>query len=231
MPTYKSDEQIKQEVLRELRWDTRVNETEIGVIVHQGLVTLTGAVESYGKKLAAQDAAHRVAGVLDVANEVQVQLPGLFAHTDAEIAQAARRALEWDVLVPADSIQSSVSDGWITLTGTVEYMGEREDAERAVRHLRGVKGVINQIAIAEKEVEPNEVRAIIEEALERRADREAKRIKVTVENGVVTLAGVVRNWAERRAIIGAVSHTPGVHTVHDHMRIDPYYLAVAAAAH
>lgn len=229
MATYKSDEQLKQEVLRELRWDTRVNETEIGVIVHQGVVTLTGTVESYGKKLAAQDAAHRVAGVLDVANDVQVQFPGVFAHTDAEIAQAVRRALEWDVLVPSDDIQSTVADGWITLTGTVEYMGEREDAERAVRHLRGVKGVINRIAIAEKEIEPDEVRTVIEEALERRADREAKRIKVTVMDGAVTLSGIVRNWAERRAIIGAVSHTPGVHTVHDHMRIDPYY--VAAAAH
>lgn len=228
MTTYKSDEQIKQEVLRELRWDTRVNETEIGVIVHQGLVTLTGTVDSYGKKLSAQDAAHRVSGVLDVANDVQVRLPGLFTHTDPEIAQAVRRALEWDVLVPADHIQSTVADGWITLTGTVEYLGEREDAERAVRHLRGVKGVINQITIAEKEVEPDEVRAIIEAALERRADREARRIKVTVTDGAVTLAGVVRNWPERRAIIGAVSHSAGVHTVHDHLRIDPYYLAAAA---
>ncbi len=228
--TYKSDDQIKQEVLRELRWDTRVSETEIGVSVARGVVVLTGTVESYAKKLAAQDAAHRVSGVLDVANDVQVTLPGSFTHTDPDIAQAVRRALEWDVLVPAERIQSTVSDGWITLTGTVEYIGEREDAERAVRHLRGVKGVINLLAIEEQEIEPQEVRAVIEEALERRADREAKRIKVTVENGAVTLAGSVRNWAERRAIVGAVSHTPGVHTVHDHLRIDPYEVAVAAAA-
>jgi osmotically-inducible protein OsmY len=225
--TYKTDEEIKQEVLRELHWDTRVDETEVGVIVHKGIVTLTGWVDSYAKKLAAQEAAHRVHGVCDVANEIEVKLPGDLVRTDADIAKAVRRAFEWDVLVPAEQIHSTVSDGWITLTGTVDYLSEREDAERAVRRLPGVKGVLNKLVVAEQEIEPEEVRSIIEAALERRADREAQRIKVTVVKGAVTLSGVVRNWAEKRAIVGAVSHAPSVHTVHDHLRIDPYHVAAA----
>ena len=225
--TYKSDEEIKREVLRELRWDTRVDETEVGVIVHKGIVTLTGWVDCYAKKLAAQEAAHRVHGVCDVANEIDVKLSGDLVRTDADIAKTLRRVFEWNVPVPAERIHSTVSDGWVTLSGTVDYLSEREDAERAVRHLAGVKGVTNQLVVAEQEIEPEEVRSIIEAALERRADRAAQRIKVTVVEGAVTLSGVVRNWAEKRALIGAVSHAPGVHTVHDHLRIDPYQVAAA----
>src|SRR5690242_17767431 len=112
-PETKSDAQIQQEVLRELNWDTRVEETEIGVIVDNGVVTLTGNVGSYGKKLAALEAAHRVAGVLDVADEVQVVVRGGKTRTDTEIAQAVRNALEWDVMVKAARIRSTVTNGWV----------------------------------------------------------------------------------------------------------------------
>jgi osmotically-inducible protein OsmY len=226
--TYKTDEQIKQEVERELRWDSRVSETEVGVTVHKGVVTLTGTIDSYAKKLAAQEAAHRVHGVLDVANDLQVKLPGTLMRNDTEIAQAVRRALEWNVLVPDERIQSTVANGWVTLTGTVDNLREREDAERAVRYLLGVRGVYNKLVVLEQAIEPDEVRSIIEEALERRADREAKRIQVSVSNGAVTLSGTVRSWAEKRAIAGAVSHAPGVNVLHDELRIDPYQAAAAA---
>lgn len=226
--TYKSDEQIKQEVERELRWDTRVTDTEVGVTVHKSAVTLTGTVDSYAKKLAAQEAAHRVHGVLDVANDMEVKLPGTIRRNDTEVAQAVRRALEWDALVPDERIHSTVTDGFVTLTGNVDNLRERNDAERVVRYLLGVCGVHNQIVVVEKTIKPYEVREVIEDALERRADRAAKHIQVAVEEGAVTLTGTVRNWAEKRAILGAVSHTPGIAMVRDHLRVDPYNLAAAA---
>ena len=216
-----SDEQIQQEVLRELRWDTRVEETEVGVEVDKGVVTLTGTVSSYAKKMAAQEAAHRVSGVLDVANDVHVKVPGGLRRNDTEIAQAVRRALEWDALVPQEHIRSTVSDGWVTLAGAVEYLREREDAERAVRYLLGVKGVHNKLVVNPVKVAPKDVRIVIEEALERRADREADRIDVKVSDGAVTLSGYVHSWGEKRAILGAVSHAPGVLTVKDQLRISP----------
>ncbi len=217
----KSDEQIHQEVLRELRWDTRVEETEVGVEVDKGVVTLTGTVSSYAKKLAAQDAAHRVNGVLDVANDIQVKIPGSLGRTDTEIAQAVRRTLEWDALVPNEQIRSTVADGWVTLEGSVQYLREREDAERTVRYLLGVKGVHNKLVVSAAKIAPQDVQMVIEDALERRADREADRIQVKVSEGMVTLSGYVHSWGEKRAVIGAVSLAPGVLSVKDQLLISP----------
>jgi osmotically-inducible protein OsmY len=218
----KPDNQIREEVMREMRWDTRVEESEIGVTVTKGIVTLTGVVGSYAKKMAAQEAAHRVHGVLDVANDIQVKPAGSLIRTDTEIAQAVRYALEWDVLVPSEHIRSTVTEGWVTLEGDVETLSQREDAERAVRYLRGVRGVHNRLRVSPPEVRPDEVREIIEAALERRADRLADRIRVSVHDGEVTLTGNVRSYAEKRAIIGAVSHAPGVHSVNDHLLIQVF---------
>ncbi len=223
--TRKSDEQIHQEVLRELRWDSRVDDTEVGVEVDQGVVTLTGTVASYAKKLAAQAAAHRVTGVLDVANDIRVKVPGSEGRTDTEIAQAVRHALEWDVLVPDTRITSTVTDGWVTLEGRVDRLRERADAERTVRYLQGVRGVTNKLGVRPSTVQPERVREVIEEALERcaarEAEREAERLQVLVSDGVVTLTGRVRSYEEKRAVLGAVSHAPGVHTVTEHLRIEP----------
>jgi osmotically-inducible protein OsmY len=218
----RSDESIHQNVLRELQWDSRVDDTEVGVEVDQGVVTLTGTVESYAKKLAAQAAAHHVTGVLDVANDIHVKVPGSPGRTDTEIAQAVRHALTWDVWVPDTRITSTVADGWVTLEGSVDSLREREDAERAVRHLYGVRGVQDNLVVRPPLVQPERVHEVIEDALERGAAHEAKHIQVRVSEGVVTLTGHVRSYAEKRAVMGAVSHTPGVHTVQDHLRIDPY---------
>ncbi|WP_218082754.1 BON domain-containing protein [Anthocerotibacter panamensis] len=217
----KNDAQIHQEVLQELKWDTRIGETEVGVEVDLGVVTLTGTVDSYAKKLAALESAHRVAGVLDVANDIEVKIPGSLGRTDTDIAQAVRNALEWDVLVPADNIHSTVADGWVMLEGTVNLLREQEDAEQAVRNLSGVRGVINNLVISPSPLGAIEVKEVIEGALERRADREADRILVAVHNGTVTLSGRVGSWPEKRAILGAVSHAPGVQRVEDHLRIEP----------
>ncbi|MEK7830326.1 MAG: BON domain-containing protein, partial [Acidobacteriota bacterium] len=129
---YKSDEELQGEVMFQLGWDSRVKQTEVGVTVSKGIVTLTGTVDSYAKKLAAQQAAHRVRGVLDLVNDIEVRVPGTTQTSDADIAHALRHALEWNVLVPADKIHSTVANGWVTLKGEVECYRERVDAEKAV---------------------------------------------------------------------------------------------------
>jgi osmotically-inducible protein OsmY len=218
----RSDAQIQQAVLQELKWDTRVEETDVGVEVDQGVVTLSGAVRNYAKKLAAAQAAHRVAGVLDVANDIQVRVPGSGAPTDTEIAQAVRRALEADVEVPEERIQSTVTSGIVTLTGSVNFWHELEDAGRAVRHLTGVRGLINCLSISAPLRQAEDVRHEIEAALERRADRTAHNIHVTVEDGTATLSGPVHSYAERQAATWAARFAPGVHAVNDRLRIDAY---------
>jgi osmotically-inducible protein OsmY len=218
----KTDLQIQQDVMRELRWDTRIGPAKVGVEVDKGIVTLTGTLDNFAKKHAATDAAHRVAGVLDVANDISVHLAGSPGKTDTEIARAVRSALEWDAFVPDQRIRSNVSDGWVTLEGEVEYLRESEDAARVVRRLDGVKGVWNEIVVRPKNVEPAAVRRMIEEALERRAEREAEQIGVTIEDGRVTLSGKVHSWLEKDAVVGVVGHAPGVTTVNDKLRIEPW---------
>lgn len=219
----KTDAQIQQDVLRELRWDLRVAETEVGVGVHDGIVSLTGTVDSFAKKLAAREAAHRVAGVLDVADDIEVKLPGLLTRNDTDLARAVRHALEWDVFIPDTKIRSTVANGWVTLEGTVESLVDRDDAERAVRRLHGVRGVIDNIVVNAPKVEPGKIRKAIEETLERRADREANRIEVRVIEGKVTLDGRVHSFPEKEAILGAVRNAPGVKLVADNLRIEPYF--------
>jgi osmotically-inducible protein OsmY len=185
----KTDVQIQQDAMRELRWDTRIGPAKVGVEVDCGIVTLTGTLDNFAKKHAATEAAYRVAGVLDVANDIVVHLAGSPGRTDTEVARAVRSALEWDAFVPDQHIRSNVSDGWVTLEGEVDYVRESEDAARVVRRLEGVKGVWNQITVRPKKVEPVAVRQMIEEALERRAEREAEQIAVAVDDGKVTLSG------------------------------------------
>lgn len=219
----KSDSEIKQQILRELKWDSRIAWSEIGVEVSQGIVTLTGAVNSYSKKQAAQEAAHRIAGVLDVANDVEVKPVGEFTRADVDIARAVRHVLQWDALVPDERILSTVSDGWVTLEGEVDRWRERQDAETSVLRLEGVVGVINKITVTPNRVDVKELREEIEYALERRADREADRLRIEIHDGAVDLFGRVHSWQEKRAVIGSISHAPGVAQIRDHLRIDPYF--------
>lgn len=219
----KSDSEIKRQVLCELKWDSRIAWSEIGVEVFEGVVTLTGNVNSYAKKIAAQEAAHRIDGVLDVANEIAVRPTGEFQRTESDIALAVRHVLQWDALVPDERIQSTVSDGWVTLEGEVNLWREREDAERAVLRLAGVIGVINKIRIAPARVNVDELREEIEDALERRADRQAERLRIEVRDGAVDLFGRVHSWQEKRAVVGSISHAPGVTEIRNHLTIDPYF--------
>ncbi|HEU4710066.1 MAG TPA: BON domain-containing protein [Pyrinomonadaceae bacterium] len=219
----RNDSDLRQRILRELKWDSRVSWASINVEVADGIVTLVGIVPSYVQKIAAQEAAHRVAGVLDVANDIEVRPIEQFVRTDSEIASAVRNALEWDALVPNELIQSTVSDGWITLEGQVDYRRERTDAERAIRRLAGVVGVINKITIRKQTVNEEQLREEIGNALERRADREAERLRIEVHDGAVDLWGRVHSWQEKRAVIGSIAHAPGVTQLKDHLRIDPYF--------
>lgn len=218
----KTDQEIQQDVFRELRWDSRVKQTEIGVEVDKGIVTLTGTLDSYGKRLAAREAAHRVIGVLDVADDIQVKAPGSVDRTDTEIAKAVRMSLEWDAFVPDEKIRSTVSDGFVTLEGEVATLREKLDAEAAVRNLAGVRGVRDRLFVAAVKADPARLRRSIEDALERRAEREAEKIGVKVEDGTVTLEGRVRTWPEKQAVLGAVSHAPGVRDVKDKLFVNPW---------
>jgi osmotically-inducible protein OsmY len=216
----KTNTQIHHDVLEELKWDSRVDETEVGVEVDNGVVTLTGTVTSWAKRLAAQEAARRVIGVLDVANDIKIKIPGGLTRSDTEIAQAVRHALAWDVFVPDEKITSTISDGWVTLEGTVDLWSQRDDAERAVRNLMSVRGVVNKIAVTPAKPVTADVRKAIEQVLERRAEREAKRIRVDVRDGTVALTGSVHSYAERKSVVAAARFTPGVRAVQDNMQIE-----------
>jgi osmotically-inducible protein OsmY len=222
-PAMKTDADILHDVARELAWDTRVSPTEIGLQVKNAVVTLTGTVDTWAKYRAAEEAAHRVKGVLDVANDLTVKLPGSGQRTDTEIAQAVRRALEGDVTVPDQQIQSTVSHGSVTLEGTVSFWTERADAERAVERLAGVKRVLNHIQVKPTEkVNVDEARRAVEKALERHAEREAARIDLRVTDDTVSVTGVVHTWQEKEAVLGAVRGTRGVREVADHLRVRPH---------
>jgi osmotically-inducible protein OsmY len=216
---HKTDDELKREVMFQLGWDLRIKETGIGVIVKDGVVTLIGSVESYAEKLAAQDVAHRARGVLDVANELIVRSSTPAQPSDADIARKVRDTLDWDVFVPKEQIHTSVADGWVTLSGMVESLNQRLQAERAITHLHGVRGVTNKLLVATT-INSHQVKGVVEKVLEIRADREAERIGVKVDGGEVTLTGGVSSWDEKRSILGAIRHLPGVTEVRDHLFID-----------
>ncbi len=217
-----TDSHLRMGVLAELGWDARVRETDLAVEVRAGIVVLTGTVGSWAERVMAQQAAHRVAGVLDVVNEVEVRLPSGSARDDTDLAHAVRHALRWDALLPDTRIESTVAHGTVTLAGDVDYPSQSEDAERAVRNLTGVRLLVNKIRIQPIDLASSEdVKVAIEAALSRRMAREVAHIKVEVRDGRVALSGAVTSWAERRAAVGAATAAPGVHSVDDHLRIEP----------
>lgn len=220
--TMKSDSEIQQAVQCELEWDSRVDHTDIGVTVKNGVVTLSGTAGCWAKRMAAQEAAHRVDGVLDVANDIRVKLSNEATRTDADIAQAVRLALDWNAFVPRGAIHSTVSDGVVTLEGEVEFLVQHDEAEKAIEHLAGVRFVINNIVLRHPRTAPcGDVRQAIHDALERRAARESHRVSVDNHDGIVTLSGSCCTWAEKKAIVGAARGTRGVRSVRDELRIVP----------
>ncbi|HKT20350.1 MAG TPA: BON domain-containing protein [Stellaceae bacterium] len=214
-----SDElKLQQRVIDELEFEPAVNAAHIGVSVRGGVVTLTGHVESFAEKFAAERAARRVKGVTGVAQEIEVRLAEDKKTADDEIAQRAVKLLEWDVAVPSDAIAVKVEHGIVTLAGTVDWGFQRAEAEYDVRKLGGVKGVVNLIAIRPK-VRAEEVRSRLNAAFERNADLEAKHLTIDVIDGKVVLAGKVASWAEREAAERAAWSVPGVTAVDDRISI------------
>jgi osmotically-inducible protein OsmY len=217
-----ADERIQRDVLKELKWDARVQPNEVGVAVRDGIVSLTGWVDSYSKKAAAQRAAQRVRGVLAVADDLEVQLPVSAERTDPEVAAAVRQALDWDASVPAGDVDVTVSDGWVTLQGEVGWQHEKRAAERAVRGMSSVRGVSNQIVIqSEGRPSPGELRNAVEDALIRNAETDAERVQVDVDGEVVVLNGTVRALAEKDEAERIAWSAPGVCTVENRIAVDP----------
>jgi len=211
-----TEQELREEVVRQLEWDPRVNAKNIAVTVAGNVVTLTGSVHNYAERCAAEKAVQVVYGVEAVANDIEVRPPA--ARVDAEIAQDILHAMKINVTVPHDKIKVLVSDGVATLDGTVDWDYQRKNAEACARNAAGVKRVHNQINLRIR-VSPTEVSDKIAEALRRHAELDARRIAVYAADGKVHLYGSVGSWAEREAAEGAAWAAPGVLDVIDHLSV------------
>ena len=211
----KTDLQLQRDVLDELKFEPSIREAEIGIAAKDGVVTLTGFVDSYAEKFSAERTAERVSGVKAVADEIKVKLPGLYQRSDTDIAHTVVNALRLDIQVPDDRLKAAVNDGWIDLEGQVEWQYQKRAAEGAVRNLTGVKGVTNLITVKPKNVSTYEVGQKIKDSLRRHAERDADKITIEAKDGRVTLRGTVSSFAERQDAERAAWQAPGVTNVDD----------------
>jgi osmotically-inducible protein OsmY len=216
----KSDSEIERDIRDELKWDPDLDADDIAVSVKDGVVTLAGFTKSYTDKWEAEAAAKRVAGVLAVANDIEVRLPAIDQRPDPDIARDAVTALKAQLPISYDRIKVLVKDGWITLEGAVEWQYQKSTAEYAVRKLKGVKGVTNVITV-EPKVEPSELKRKIQEAFKRNAEVDANRITVEVKGSEVVLKGSVRSWIEREEAERVAWSAPGVTMVDDRIVVSP----------
>lgn len=214
----KTDVEIRDDVLDELAWQPTIDETEIGVIVKDGIVTLTGTVDSYSKKIAAEKAVKSVKGVKAVAEDIEVKYGSSLKKSDAEIAKSAVSSLEWNSSVPDEKVMVKVDDGWVNLTGEVQWSYQKDAAKRAVENLQGVRGVTNLITIKQA-VEPYKIKERIKKALERSAEVEAKNINVIVDGHNVKLRGKVHSLHEKDEAISAAYFAPGVYKVENELEV------------
>jgi osmotically-inducible protein OsmY len=212
-----SDIRLRDAVMRQLAWDPEVDASAVGVSATEGTVTLTGYIDTYAGKLAAERAAKRVVGVRAVANDIDVRLR--LERTDTDIAQDAARALRLLSTIP-DGVQAAVHNGRVTLTGTVHWLFQKESAEQAVRHIRGVRNVISYVNVAPGSV-ARDVRHRIVKALHENADLDARHIQVTVAGDTATLTGTVATWLQRDSAERASASAPGIAHVDNRITVQP----------
>ncbi len=213
-----TDAKLKDLVLDELKWDPKVDEAHVGVTASDGSVTLSGHVSSYASKYNAMDAVRRVRGVKAIADEIDVNLPTEYRRDDSDIAERIAHVLECNISIPDNNVKASVHNGYVTLTGEVEWQHQRRDIEKQVAHVGSVAGITNRISLRTA-VTPANVKSKIEKALKRSADLEAENLKVTVSGDTVTLDGKVKAYYERELAEQAAWTAPGVRRVLDHIRV------------
>jgi osmotically-inducible protein OsmY len=216
----KTDAELKHDVTTELEWEPSINATHVGVAVKDGVVTLSGHLDTYAEKVAIERAVRRVSGVLGLAVETDVKLDPNHRRSDSAIAGAAESAFRWNTLIPYERIQVQVEKGWVTLSGEVDWDFERQNAVRAVRTLKGVVGVSNTITLRQRLAAVN-ISNRIRDALIRHAADEARHIEVTAHGGQVILQGKVDSWAERKEAIAAAWAAPGVFSVTCELVVQP----------
>jgi osmotically-inducible protein OsmY len=214
----KTDKRLQEDVIAELEWDPSVDSADIGVAVMDGIVSLNGYVPSYAKKLAAERAAKRVAGVRGIAEELKVRFASDPKTADHEIARRILDTFTWNTLVPDDGIQVKVEGGWVTLSGDVGWHYQAKEAERVAAQINGVKGVSNAIRIKQR-VATTDVRQKIQAAFTRQANVDADAVNIAIDGGKVTLSGHVRAWHERQAAESAAWAAPGVTQVVDRIAV------------
>ena len=216
----KTDKEIQDDVMEELKCDASVDATGIAITVSDGIVTMLGEVPGYGQKASAERAAKRVYGVRGVADELEVKLPDSSLRSDSQIVAAALEALKWHASVPDEQIKVTVNRGWVTLEGGVEWQYQKDAALDAVRHLTGVRGVVNMITLAPRVMHAN-VKNAIYRAFERNADLDARRVGVKARDGLVVLHGNVHSWTEHDEATRAALSVPGVREVDNELIVMP----------
>ena len=216
----KSDSEIERDVKAELEWDPDLDATDIAVSVKQGVVALAGFVKSFTDKYEAEAAAKRVAGVVGVANDLEVRMPSVDERPDPDIARDAVTAIKSQLPISWEKIKITVKNGWVTLEGNVEWQYQRQTAENAVRHVKGVRGVSNMIQLKPR-AEPSEIKRKIQDAFRRNAEVDANRIEVETRGSEVVLKGTVRSWIEREEAERVAWSAPGVTKVEDRIVVSP----------
>ena len=214
----KTDSQLQHDVMAELEWDPSIHHTDIGVSVTGGVVTLSGLVRSYAEKLEAEKAVHRVAGTRAIAEELKVRYPSDAKTSDTEIAKRIADVLAWDALVPADRVSVKVEQGWVTLTGTLDWYYQKEAARRAAGRISGVVGISNLVTLRQAPV-AGDIKERIMAAIKRSANADAASVTVITDGGKVTLGGRVKAWTERQIAERAAWAAPGVTSIEDNIII------------